>query len=127
MGLLDSLSQQCHEHLRDADRKRDELIGFYAIIVGLLFAAYDKIDDSMRALIALVIGLVGLFVALAVIQYRKWHTIYSNCFRTLDDLKRRFTDPTSSDVEAAWRDLGNPTGYWSKWKLLNPFAGTEAA
>lgn len=127
MDLVEAVHSQCHEHLRDADKKRDEIIGFYAVVVGLLFASYEKIDDSLRPLLVIVVAFVGLFVVLAVLQYRKWHTIYSNCFKALERAVSLNPKATKADIQTAWNGLNIPQDFWSTWRLLNPFAGTEAA
>jgi len=124
---VESLAQQCHEYLRDADKKRDELIGFFAVVIGLLFVAYDKLDEQLKTLISIAVALVGVFVALAVIQYRKWHAIYVAGFRVLNDVRQRTATPSGDDILAAWRRLDYPRSYLGMWRMLNPFQGTEAA
>jgi len=127
MDLVEAVHTQCHEHLRDADKKRDELIGFFAVVVGLLFATYEKVDSTLRPLLAIVVALVGLFVVLTVLQYRKWHTIYTHCFKTLERATWRNPRVTKADIEIEWAKLKIPTAFWSKALLLNPFGGTEGA
>jgi len=124
---LSQLYTQCHEHLRHADDKRDQLIGFYAVVIGLLFAGFEKIDESLKSLVTLAIGLLGFFVVVAVIHYRRWHTIYTSCFATIQHLDRLAHTPSSADVIAAWDKSKPPQGFWAQWKLLNPLGGTEAA
>ena len=127
MDLIDAIYKQCHDHLRDADKKRDQLIAFYAIIVGFFFAADDKIDARVKALLPLIVGLVGVFILFAVIQYRKWHLIYSNSFNALQDAVHQDPNTIKADLlEAAWQDI-NCRGFWKQFCFFNPATGTEAA
>ncbi len=117
--------RQCHEHLRDSDKKRDQLIGFYAVVVGLLFAAYEKVGhQQVRVLVAGVVGLVGLFVCLTVISYRKWHILYSRCFQVLQDVNLAADDIPTDAITQSWNGTSRP--WYHKFLLLNPLSGTEA-
>jgi hypothetical protein len=129
MDLVEAIHSQCHEHLRDADKKRDELVAFYALVIGLLFAGYRQIDDDLRPLLVFVVGLVGFFAVLTVIHYRKWHAIYSNCLRAMERAAAasRNSRLTRTGILEAWNSLPVHHSSWRTWQLFNPLAGTEAA
>ena len=74
--------RQCHEHLKETDKKRDQLAGLYAVVVGLVLSNLDKIGQSkLPALVGL--GLTGLLVMVATVHYRKWHITYVRCAQVL--------------------------------------------
>ena len=126
MDLTDSIYRECHEHLRHADDKRDTLIGFYGVVIGLLFAAHAK-DSGLEKelhLVDLVVALVGLAVCITVIQYRKWHLVYAWSFEILQRLEEKkisasqITEEWPSDEKGRVRTLR---------RVINPLGGTEAA
>lgn len=61
---------ECNEHLKETDKKRDQVIGFYILLLGLLLFNYDKLG-KYRDLTLGVFSLLGMFIVAVVIQYRK--------------------------------------------------------
>jgi hypothetical protein len=88
---------QCHEHLRATDTKRDQLLGFYAIVVGAFFGFRTQtgIDDSVLSPFML---LLGSLLAWLLIQYRRWHLLYFDCGIVLQSLIRRGGKLRTKDI-----------------------------
>jgi hypothetical protein len=118
--VISAVFDQCNDHLRDADRKRDTLVASYAVIVGLLISAHRYITDTeIHGAVALGVTIIGVFVLCAVIHYRKWHVMYS---RSIAVLLSIWT--SDAGIKDAWAEA---KGDRRSWSLLNPFGGTEAA
>ena len=60
--LLLEIYKQCHEHLCETDKTRDQLIAFYLIIVGLIFGGIDKLNgiSHSKDIALYTVGIVGI-------------------------------------------------------------------
>jgi TM2 domain-containing membrane protein YozV len=117
--------RECNEHLKETDKKRDQLAGVYVVLFGLLLANYDKFSSNHRTLTLGIFSLLGIFVILVIIQYRKWHINYIRAaqavtiFSKLPDKSKERIKISNSRVQTE--------GYMVKWyNWINPFYSTEA-
>lgn len=84
---LEGVYEQCNEHLREQDRKRDQLIGFYGAIIGLLLSNLDKlIEIPSLHWIYLLFIFSSWMLGSILINYLKWHSIYNYSAITLQNL-----------------------------------------
>lgn len=116
--------KQCHEHVRDTDKKRDQVVALYGGVVGLLVTNFDKIGEKHRSLVFLGTGIAGILVSLIVMNYRKWHSIHLNSATVIDYLLRESKMPTAKAVEEAWYLLVKKRNLW---QILNPFGSIDTA
>jgi hypothetical protein len=118
--------KQCHEHLRETDKKRDQLAGLFAVIAGLVFANYSPLPDPAKSLLLVALSVIGAVVILIVIQYRRWHIAYVHCAQALDIFIRlRASSPTTSIADARNALLRNKYRS-SVFSRFNPFDSAEA-
>jgi len=96
--------RQCHEHLKETDKKRDQILAFYAIIVGIFFGSLDKLKD-FKDIFAIVLALLGVLLAIVLIHYRKWHIVYVNSAIALQNLILCNKDLTDTNIAEVWKKL----------------------
>lgn len=119
--------RQCHEHLKETDKRRDQLSALYAVLVGLVFASFDKFDAAQQPIIYLGVGILGIFVLLAVIQYRKWHIVYVRCAQALDTYLRLENHADVDRLSLAKKIAEKRRYRSSPFDRFNPLSSTEAA
>ena len=97
---LQAIYTECNNHLRENDRKRDQLISFYLVPVGGLLALINSANNtSVHGLVipaSILLSLLGIILILNVTEHRLWHTRYSFTSRLLVRLSR------VSESEAAY-------------------------
>lgn len=74
---LKPIYQQCNDHLKETDKKRDQLLVFFGVVIGIYFTHLSKVTDLAFEL-SIIISLVGVLLASVLIHYRKWHINYVN-------------------------------------------------
>lgn len=84
--LLLEQYRQCNEHLRESDRKKDTVLGFYATVTAVVytiaaqnstvFSASQGMANSYFLLVVLVMGLLGVPIGFIFTLYRGWHGVY---------------------------------------------------
>ena len=116
---------QCNEHLRETDKKRDQIVAFYGILIAAFLNSFDKIG-GLKPLVTLVLALTGLGIAMAVMNYRKWHLLYVQTASTLQYLSASQTPLSQQNINQAWNKF---TLHRQKYggPSLNPFMSTEVA
>lgn len=97
--------RQCNEYLRATDSKRDQVLAFYAIVVSLLFGFLGRAAMPETHLKHLSIGLTvfGVVLAVVLLSYRTWHTVYVNSAILLQVVALRL-DATKQESFARKRD-----------------------
>ena len=60
MNIEDSIFTECNAHLKEGDKKRNQLASFYLVISGLLFSNYEVFGDLQDAVLGFYI-LIGYF------------------------------------------------------------------
>jgi hypothetical protein len=118
---------QCHEHIKETDKKRDQISALYLVVVGLVFANYDKLPAESRLFLLLGLGLVGFFIILTVIQYRKWHIIYVRCAQAMGNYIITANLPVEDRVIEAKKALAKLPYRSTSISRFNPFDSAEAA
>ena len=120
MDIVTEIYKQCHEHLKETDKKRDQLAALFAVVVGLVLANFDKCSESIQQVISFGVAMAGLLVLLTVMHYRKWHLLYVRCVEFLNIYSQ------VKDVDNAVKQYRKK--YKSKWMAwVNPFASTEVS
>ena len=116
---------ECNEHLKESDKKRDQVIGFYIVLLGLLLSNYDKLVNH-RNLALGIFGLLGIFLIAVVIQYRKWHISYVRASQAVTIFSIINDDNSQNRIDTSINILIK-NGYMSKrHNWFNPFNSTEA-
>lgn len=104
MNILDEIYKQCHEHLKETDKKRDQILGFFAIVVGIFFSSLDKLGE-VKDIFSVILSIFGVLLAIILIHYRKWHTIYVNSAIVLQNLILQGKDVTNQNISEVWQTL----------------------
>ena len=77
--MLEKVYEECNENLRESDRKRDQIMVFYTLIVGAFLSSIDSLQRIyLFEPLIIAIAILGLFLSITIIHYRKWHMIYVN-------------------------------------------------
>lgn len=76
--LLLEQYRQCHEHLRESDRKKDIVLGFYVTMSLALygFSATIGTDDTKLFFGAIGLTVLGILLGSLLTLYRGWHGVY---------------------------------------------------
>ena len=71
------LYEECNEHLREQDRKRDQTIAFFVALTGY-FVAKESIlsDNSSSWILYLLLFVVGIIITFILVRYKTWHEKY---------------------------------------------------
>ena len=126
MNIETEMFAECNAHLKETDKKRDQLLAIFIIAIGLLFANLGKLGDS-KTLILSLFSALGVFLIAAVIQYRKWHINYARAAQAVAFFMLEDGKPVRDRIDAANNRLISK-GYMARpgaW--FNPLASTEAA
>jgi len=92
---------QCNEHLRETDRKRDQILVFFATVTGLYISNYDKLSSIVKIpdiILGLIVGLIGFALSLILIEYRLWHLKYALASIVLQKLMFYDTKKLSREI-----------------------------
>jgi hypothetical protein len=103
-ALLELMYVQCHEHIRESNRKRDQFIGFTGVLLAAYVAGYDKIAPiEVEVTSAMVVfSVIGMLV---LTQYRRWHLQYVHTAVLLQRMMNSDTKPSAASVRAVWEKL----------------------
>lgn len=77
---LDKIYERAHEYLKDIDNRRDQILAFYAVIVGLYLGLLKEISQSPKGLLvvfSLVMFVFSLLIGYVLFLYRRWHIVYT--------------------------------------------------
>ncbi|MDP2683083.1 MAG: hypothetical protein Q8P28_09850 [Deltaproteobacteria bacterium] len=104
MNILDEIYKQCHEHLKETDKKRDQILGFFAAVVVIFFSSLDKLGE-VKDIFSVILIIFGVLLAIILIHYRKWHTIYVNSAIVLQNLILQGNDVIDKNISEVWETL----------------------
>ncbi|MHC1749552.1 MAG: hypothetical protein AB9856_14870 [Cellulosilyticaceae bacterium] len=82
MEYLTEIYVQCNEHLRETDRKRDQIILFYTTLLGIFIGNTDKVLRSIHGkeeiliIIYIIFFISGYVFINVILEYRLWHLKY---------------------------------------------------
>ena len=82
---IEKVYTECHIHLREADAKRNHLIAFFSVILGLALKSIDTAPSDLQHVLLIVLTVGGLLTVAAVMHLMKWHILYKNCITYLQD------------------------------------------
>ena len=119
--------KQCNEHLKETDRKRDQLVAAFAVVVGVVISNKEKLEGEWLEFSLLGLGIAGILVILAIVQYRKWHIVYVRCSQLMEFYIRATESHGSAKLSAIVADYASQLYKKSRWSWLNPLGSTEAA
>ena len=74
---------ECHTHLREADAKRNHLIAFFAVILGLVLKGMPDATSQDQHVLLTSLTAGGLLTTATVMHLMKWHLRYKNCIEYL--------------------------------------------
>nr|QNO52764.1 hypothetical protein KDAIOKAM_00033 [Methanosarcinales archaeon ANME-1 ERB6] len=111
--------RQVNEHLRESDRKRDILVGFYLVLVssilGFTFRSDNHaLDPALKfSFLCILVG-VGIVVAIYTGIARAWHCEYNN---TAIAIHKCFLNGDLNLLKAAkdWKN-SDKFGHYFNWK-----------
>jgi len=128
-ALLASIYGQMHEHLLAAYKTRDQVIGFYVVVLIATLAAWARLEapteKELRELLAAGAALIGFTSFLVVTQYRRWHIVYMRSIAAYQRLWMSDKPLAMDTLEAAWKDANGEAQ--SVWRLMDPRSGVEIA
>jgi hypothetical protein len=80
-NALIELDKQCHEHLRESNRKKDTLLGFYLSATFILTGFFEKSFELTPMSVTLwtcyaLLLTIGLVIGMVLTIYRGWHGCY---------------------------------------------------
>lgn len=84
---LDGIYSECNEHLREQDRKRDQIIGFYGAIIGIIIGNIENILKIQHIYIMYTFFVIASWILASILmKYMYWHTIYNYSAITLQNI-----------------------------------------
>ena len=121
--MIDKTYEECHEHLREVGRKRDQLLVFYTIVIGAYFSSLDKIDPELKPPFAIAVAVFGIAVSITAVLLRSWHLRYVHTIKLLSDRKDIELSPSFMEDETKKRlgNLGISTRLLT-WKWLKRYS-----
>jgi hypothetical protein len=126
MAFEESIFIECNSHLKETDKKRDQIVALYFVVFSLLATNFHRLNEKFEDYVLLSFSLFGLLILVATIHYRKWHIIYVRSSQAIS----LFMLTDDMDFESRIRFIEGEfekSSYMSSWKeWLNPFRSTEA-
>ncbi|WAM31527.1 NUDIX hydrolase [Caldicellulosiruptor naganoensis] len=78
-NFVELLYAEANEHLRENDKKRDQILIVIATLSGAIFGFYEKLKGlplGYKITMMLLVLMLSIFEPFILITYRKWHIIY---------------------------------------------------
>ncbi|WPX10170.1 NUDIX hydrolase [Anaerocellum danielii] len=78
-NFLELLYAEANEHLRENDKKRDQILIVIATLSGAIFGFYEKLKGlpfGYKITMMLLVLMLSIFEPFILITYRKWHIVY---------------------------------------------------
>ncbi|WP_237738228.1 NUDIX hydrolase [Caldicellulosiruptor sp. F32] len=78
-NFLELLYAEANEHLRENDKKRDQILIVIATLSGAIFGFYEKLKGlplGYKITMVLLVLMLSIFEPFILITYRKWHIVY---------------------------------------------------
>jgi hypothetical protein len=121
--VLEAIHAEIHIDLRESDKKRDQVIAFYLLVLVGLFNAWDRIEP-IRGFVLGGIWIAGLLSFLVVMKFRWWHVHHGAAIVTLQRLLIDEEPVTLDRCEVVWKKVND--GEASVGHLMYPLGGVEA-
>lgn len=120
---LDGIYEQCNEHLREQDKKRDQLIVFYGAIIGIIVGNINELKTMSYIPLILTIFIVfSIVLGFIMLNYMKWHTLYNNSAITLQIIMGiREKEVNQKMIDKIFKEVSKK----SKFKWSDYFKKTE--
>lgn len=108
---LQVIYEQCNEHLREGDRKRDQILAFFTTLLGIFIGSSEQILEGLgnqEILLSVLHGIFfigGCFLAFVLIEYRLWHLKYTLSGQVIQKLMfMSKATATKTDINEILRD-----------------------
>ncbi|TAJ88621.1 hypothetical protein EPO44_15485 [bacterium] len=121
--MFELICNQIHEHLRESQRKRDQLAAFYIALLAGIFAGWDALAPQRASALAGAV-LIGLVFLLILLHYRRWHIKYNNALTLFQHIAANKRDANLVECEQLWGLLNDRR---NGRVLVDPREGVEAA
>lgn len=81
MDSLIELNNQCHEHMRESNRKKDAMLGFYLSATFIMFGLIGNSSNLFKTSIIMwvcfaSVAIAGICLGAILTMYRGWHGLY---------------------------------------------------
>ena len=107
INKIDEIYKSTITLLVEADKKRDQILLFYATTIGLflefILPIYEK-NPYLFFIINLVVIIASVIIGLTIISLRKWHTIYVATASVLQNLMINKRDKGLEKVKVYWNE-----------------------
>lgn len=107
VGDLQVIYEQCNEHLREGDRKRDQTLAFFTALLGVFIGNSSNILNGFNnrlillSILHFIFFIAGIFLANVLIEYRLWHLKYTLSGQVLQKLMFMTRNTaTKSDIQS---------------------------
>ena len=122
-AILAAIYGEIHDHVREAGKKRDQLIAFYLVVLVALVGAWEKLAAVRSAALASV-WIAGLISFLIVMRYRAWHVTHGAAMVTFQRLMLEPDPLTLEHCQELWEQTNDTEiGFF---RLFNPMRGVES-
>ena len=108
---LQVIYEQCNEHLREGDRKRDQILAFFTTLLGVFIGSSEQIlkglgnQQGLLSLLHSVFFVAGCFLACVLIEYRIWHLKYTLAGQVIQKLMfMSQSTATKEDINRVLKD-----------------------
>lgn len=88
-NFFELLYAEANEHLRENDKKRDQILIVIVTLSGAIFGFYEKLKGlplSYKITMILLVLILSIFEPFILITYRKWHIIYHLSAKVLQQI-----------------------------------------
>lgn len=125
MKYYEETFKEVNSHIRESDKKRDQIVAFYGILIAAFMNSLDKIGD-LRVIASVVLALIGLGILIVILNLRRHHILYMYSAQAVQLLWASNAPPTRQNAVWAWSKFMNPASKYMS-EILNPLRSTEAA
>jgi hypothetical protein len=106
--------QQCHEHLRLAEQRRDVAVGLLVTLALAVLAVSNNDNVSQCGIrFAFTIIAVGTFILLSL--YRRWKLIHLHAASVFMKLSRDDMLPSKEQARTEWKKIVKKSDSWPRW------------
>lgn len=103
LDYLTTVYDQCHNHLLEQGKKRDQLITFYIILFSFVITTGPTISKTLMhshslTVIYCVLIVIGILVVVNMADLRSWHQQYLNAIQIINWVEAHQSDYEQVDV-----------------------------
>jgi hypothetical protein len=103
--------KQANSHHVETDKKRDQLLAFYAIVTGAFLGSYETLETHTQDLITIALVVFSIILVFIFISYRKWHIVYVNTAMVVQSLAISDKSFTKANISNTWNQLVGAGNY----------------